>query len=108
MPRAMNAITREPYDYCQQCYLKIKPVVMSDMEYDVDHPDYEEAGYKCGSCGKQLTSLDNWEDELAIWQSNNCSRCRFADSEKVGTGEPCCTRLGGPEPKGAICLARRN
>lgn len=44
---------------------------------------------------------------LAIWQNNNCSRCKFAESKKVGTGEPCCTRPGGPEPKGAICLARR-
>jgi hypothetical protein len=44
---------------------------------------------------------------LAIWQSNNCSRCVFADEKKVGTGDPCCTRLNGPDPLGAICLARR-
>lgn len=48
------------------------------------------------------------EQALAIWQSNNCSRCYFADAKKVGTGEPCCTRLLGPEPKGAICLARED
>jgi len=48
------------------------------------------------------------EQILAIWQSNNCSRCKFADPKKVGTGEPCCTRTQGPEPKGAICLARKD
>lgn len=48
------------------------------------------------------------EKSLAIWQSNNCSRCKFADIKKVGTGEPCCTATSGPVVKGAICLARRD
>jgi len=51
--------------------------------------------------------MANKEESLAIWQSNNCSRCVFADVKKVGTGKPCCTRVKGPDPLGAICLARR-
>ena len=52
--------------------------------------------------------IDQAEEEgLAIWQSNNCVRCVFADPDEVGTGNPCCTRVNGPEPLGAICLARR-
>jgi hypothetical protein len=47
------------------------------------------------------------EKVLAIWQSNNCSRCKFADTKKVGTGEPCCTRTSGPVFQGAICVVRR-
>lgn len=66
----------------------------------------------CRTCvdmpNSEPSSLPHFVDPLAIFQSNNCSRCRFADPGKVGTGEPCCTRLGGPEPKGAICLARRD
>lgn len=43
---------------------------------------------------------------LAIWQKYNCAGCYFADDEKVGTGEPCCTRVKGPDPLGAVCRAR--
>ncbi|HUV45485.1 MAG TPA: hypothetical protein VMW45_00230 [Dehalococcoidia bacterium] len=45
--------------------------------------------------------------QLAVWQGNNCSRCMFADPKKVGTGAPCCIRVDGPDPLGAICLGRR-
>ncbi len=41
------------------------------------------------------------------FQEANCRGCRFADDEKVGTGEPCCTyafQLNVVEGK---CLTRR-
>jgi len=44
----------------------------------------------------------------AIWQSNNCSRCKFADQSKVGTGEPCCTYPGTIKAVGAICWQRKD
>lgn len=48
------------------------------------------------------------DEVLAIWQGNNCGRgCHWADSEKVGTGEPCCTKPTLPDIKGAVCLSRK-
>ena len=46
------------------------------------------------------------EKTLAIWQVNNCRGCKYADAGRVGSGKPCCTKLTGPEPEGAVCLAR--
>lgn len=34
------------------------------------------------------------------WQKENCVKhsCKFADSDTVGTGKPCCMKPGGPLP----------
>jgi len=76
--------------------------------------DSNYTGILSGICyvdGKQVSEEEFRKDVinhvLAIWQSNNCTRCVFADDEKVGTGEPCCTRVKGPERIGGICNARR-
>lgn len=52
--------------------------------------------------------MEKANEILAIFQSNNCSRCRFGDPEKVGTGEPCCTRPILPVAKGGVCLSRKD
>ena len=44
---------------------------------------------------------------LAELQRANCAGCVFADDEKVGTGEPCCTRMQGPLfADDGVCEAR--
>ncbi|MBA7603173.1 hypothetical protein ES703_10277 [subsurface metagenome] len=58
--------------------------------------------------GKPTPNQENFRrDLLAHWQSNNCSRCKFADQSKVGTGEPCCTYPGLINQAGPICYSRR-
>ena len=44
---------------------------------------------------------------LSHLQKKNCSGCLFSDRKKVGTGEPCCTRVGGPSDIAAGCSVRR-
>jgi hypothetical protein len=44
---------------------------------------------------------------LKDFQEVNCRECNFADKEKVGTGEPCCTYAFQLECSGGICRTRR-
>lgn len=57
------------------------------------------------------TWLGKKKDERtrAVFQIANCVGCFFADSEKIGTGAPCCTRAEGIESDepGKKCLVRR-
>ncbi|MBC8276212.1 MAG: hypothetical protein H8E40_14760 [Chloroflexi bacterium] len=46
-------------------------------------------------------------DTLAEFQKRNCKGCFYADEEKVGTGQACCTY---PQPlslQQAKCLTRK-
>lgn len=48
------------------------------------------------------------EAVLIAFQKANCDGCYFSDPEKVGTGQPCCTRTRGPDIEShGICQARR-
>jgi len=46
-------------------------------------------------------------ETLAEFQERNCKGCRYADDNKVGTGEPCCTFPGPLTHKGGRCLTRK-
>ena len=41
------------------------------------------------------------------FQKMNCEGCYFADTEAVGTGEPCCTYPGKLEVISGRCQQRR-
>lgn len=60
-----------PFDYCDDCADEIVPTEEDAREvhgagedpfdgrgnlfaYDVEHPDYEEDGYRCARCGKKM------------------------------------------------------
>ncbi|MBA7712335.1 hypothetical protein ES703_121309 [subsurface metagenome] len=40
-------------------------------------------------------------------QLKNCKGCQFANQEKVGTGQPCCSYPGMPRLEGNKCLTRK-
>jgi len=46
-------------------------------------------------------------ETLAQFQRRNCKGCFYADDEKVGTGQRCCTCPGIPRLEGYRCLTRR-
>ena len=40
-------------------------------------------------------------------QEKNCKGCLYANQEKVGTGQACCTYPGMPRLEGNKCLTRK-
>ena len=45
---------------------------------------------------------------IKLFQLKNCKGCFFADFEKVGTGEPCCTKPTPAKMRDAeTCIDRR-
>jgi hypothetical protein len=45
---------------------------------------------------------------LSMYQLRNCSGCFYTDPDKIGTGEPCCTKLTLPDSNGHLCLGRKS
>lgn len=43
---------------------------------------------------------------LSDYQERNCRGCKFADTARIGTGKPCCTRPTMPEAVNFICQGR--
>ena len=47
------------------------------------------------------------DPRLALTQEVNCVGCKFADTDKIGTGEPCCQYPGPLDFLEGQCLKRR-
>jgi hypothetical protein len=47
------------------------------------------------------------DEGLKDFQKQNCTGCFFADDDKVGTGEPCCTKPTQIEAKEGICQSKK-
>ncbi len=53
--------------------------------------------------------MEIWEKNLVEWQRAHCIGCKFTDTQKVGTGKPCCTFPGNLETgTGPRCETRRD
>lgn len=52
----------EPFDFCRKCSKvwrsNFEMAQFEDFDVDCDHPDYEDSGYECDSCGQKLTDKD--------------------------------------------------
>lgn len=46
-------------------------------------------------------------NSLKQFQEVNCRGCFYADEDKVGTGQACCTHPQVPQAEDARCLTRK-
>ena len=47
------------------------------------------------------------DEGLKEFQNANCKGCKFADNEKVGTGEPACQYAFRLDIENGVCKTRR-
>lgn len=72
MPRIYSSCN-DPLDFCLRCWVseataKKRYSTWGDgpdnrgncFDYNADHPDYEGTGYTCTTCGRKLSSKDNY------------------------------------------------
>jgi len=89
--------------------LKIKisfPSLGKEIETDSDTMDKLAKLLKKENGRKKLIELA--KEEVKEFQNKNCRGCFFAETIKVGTGEPCCTKPTPAKMRDAeTCIDRR-
>ncbi len=45
---------------------------------------------------------------LADFQAHNCRDCKYAKVRLIGTGNPCCTKIGLLDHKEGVCHSSRS